>query len=165
MWQKVPSKGVPSNFPVGTCQTFGWSHQSISTEQPQISYTGKSLYLFFRFLLRWTRIQEYSLSNAYLILVGNKCDMEKDRAVTYEKEKQLAEQTGHEFFETSAKDNVNVLRVFERLVELIISDSNNDNDKDRYKMLKCRRFTAQKLTTNGDKIIDTPCSNNFKEQN
>lgn len=46
--------------------------------------------------------------NAYLILVGNKCDMEKDRAVTYEKEKQLAEQTGLEFFETSAKDNVSV---------------------------------------------------------
>ena len=34
--------------------------------------------------------------------------MEKDRAVTYEKEKQLAEQTGLEFFETSAKDNVSV---------------------------------------------------------
>ena len=41
--------------------------------------------------------------------------MEKDRAVTYEKEKQLAEQTGLEFFETSAKDNVSVLRVFECL--------------------------------------------------
>ena len=54
--------------------------------------------------------------------------MEKDRAVTYEKEKQLAEQTGLEFFETSAKDNVSVLRVFERLVELIVSDANNDNE-------------------------------------
>ena len=144
MWEKVPSKGVPSNFPLGTCQTFGWSHQSISTEQPQISYTGKSLYLFFRFLLRRTQIQEYSLSNAYLILVGNKCDMEKDRAVTYEKEKQLAEQTGLEFFETSAKDNVSVLRVFERLVELIMRDANNDNDKDRYKMLKCLRILQPK---------------------
>lgn len=91
--------------------------------------------------------------------------MEKDRAVTYEKEKQLAEQTELEFFETSAKDNVSVLRVFERLVEFIMSDANNDNDKDRYKMLKCWRFTTQQLTTNGDKIIETPWSNNFKEQN
>ena len=48
-------------------------------------------------------------------------------------------------------------------VELIMSDANNDNDKDRYKVLKCWRFTAQKLTTNGDKIIETPWSNNFKE--
>ena len=62
--------------------------------------------------------------------------MEKDRAVTYENEKQLAEQTELEFFETSAKDNVSVLRVFERLVEFIMSDANNDNEKDRYKMLK-----------------------------
>ena len=91
--------------------------------------------------------------------------MEKDRAVTYEKEKQLAEQTGLEFFETSAKDNVSVLRVFERLVEFIMSDANNDNDKDRYKMLKWWRFATQQLTTNGDKIIETPWSNNFKEQN
>ena len=91
--------------------------------------------------------------------------MQKDRAVTYEKEKQLAEQTGLEFFETSAKDNVSVLRVFERLVEFIMSDANNDNDKDRYKMLKWWRFATQQLTTNGDKIIETPWSNNFKEQN
>ena len=91
--------------------------------------------------------------------------MEKERAVTYEKEKQLAEQTGLGFFETSAKYNVSVLRVFERLVEFITSDANNDNDKDRYKMLKCWRFAGQKLTTNGDKIIETPWSNNFKEKN
>ena len=50
-------------------------------------------------------------------------------------------------------------------VELIMSDANNDNDKDRYKMLKCWRFATQQLTTNGDKIIETPWSNNFKEQN
>ena len=50
-------------------------------------------------------------------------------------------------------------------VELIMSDANNDNEKDRYKMLKCWRFAAQKLTTKGDKIIETPWSNNFKEQN
>ena len=98
----------------------------------------------------------FSVQRSYLILLGNKCDMEKDIAVTYETEKQLAEQTGLEFFQTSAKDNVSVLRVFERPVELIMSDPNNDNDKDRYKMLKCWRFTTQKLTTNGDKIIETP---------
>ena len=35
------------------------------------------------------QIKDYSLSNAYLTLVGNKCDMEKERAVTYEKESNL----------------------------------------------------------------------------
>ena len=51
--------------------------------------------------------------------------------------------------------NVSALRVFKCLVELTMSDANNDNDK----MLKCWRFAAQKLTTNSDKIIEIPWSN------
>lgn len=43
-----------------------------------------------------------------MILVGNKCDMEDERVISYERGKQLAEQLGIEFFETSAKENINV---------------------------------------------------------
>ena len=43
-----------------------------------------------------------------MILVGNKCDMEDERVISYERGKQLADQLGLEFFETSAKENVNV---------------------------------------------------------
>ncbi|CAH3188901.1 unnamed protein product, partial [Porites evermanni] len=138
-----------------TCNSIGQSLSLVIRVTKSSFFLGLTMSVHYQ-KKRWTQIQEYSLSNTYLILVGNKCDMEKDRAVTYEKEKRLTEQTGLEFFETSAKDNVSVLRVFERLVELMMSDANNDNNKDRYKMLKCWRLAAQKLTTNGDKIIETP---------
>lgn len=43
-----------------------------------------------------------------MILVGNKCDMEDERVISFERGKQLAEQLGIEFFETSAKENIHV---------------------------------------------------------
>ena len=43
-----------------------------------------------------------------VILVGNKCDMEDERVISYERGKQLADSLGLQFFETSAKENINV---------------------------------------------------------
>lgn len=57
---------------------------------------------------RVTQIKTYSWDNAQVILVGNKCDMEDERVISYERGRQLAEQLGVEFFETSAKENINV---------------------------------------------------------
>jgi Ras-related protein Rab-8A len=46
------------------------------------------------------------------ILVGNKSDMaDEKRAVPYAKGQALAEEYGMRFFETSAKDNLNVEEV------------------------------------------------------
>ena len=58
--------------------------------------------------LRCTQIKTYSWDNAQVILVGNKCDMEDERVISFERGKQLADSLGLEFFETSAKDNINV---------------------------------------------------------
>lgn len=55
-----------------------------------------------------TQIKTYSWDNAQVILVGNKCDMEEERVVSAERGRQLAEQLGVEFYETSAKENINV---------------------------------------------------------
>lgn len=57
---------------------------------------------------RVTQIKTYSWDNAQVILVGNKCDMEDERVISFERGKQLADQLGVEFFETSAKENINV---------------------------------------------------------
>ncbi|VDO37262.1 unnamed protein product, partial [Brugia timori] len=66
-----------------------------------------------------TQIKTYSWENAQVVLVGNKCDMDDERVVSCERGKQLADQLGLEFFETSAKENINVKAVFEKLVEII----------------------------------------------
>lgn len=57
---------------------------------------------------RVTQIKTYSWDNAQVILVGNKCDMDDERVISFERGKQLADQLGVEFFETSAKENINV---------------------------------------------------------
>ncbi|XP_053549457.1 ras-related protein Rab-3B [Bombina bombina] len=66
-----------------------------------------------------TQIKTYSWDNAQVILVGNKCDLEDERVVAPEMGKQLADQLGFEFFEASAKENIQVKQVLERLVDII----------------------------------------------
>ena len=56
--------------------------------------------------------------------------MEEDRVVSYERGKNLADQLGLEFFETSAKENTNVKQVFERLVDIICDKMSESLDSD-----------------------------------
>ncbi|XP_016143633.1 ras-related protein Rab-3A-like [Sinocyclocheilus grahami] len=66
-----------------------------------------------------TQIKTYSWDNAQVLLVGNKCDMDDERVVASERGRQLSEHLGFEYFEASAKDNINVKQTFERLVDII----------------------------------------------
>ncbi|XP_069087968.1 ras-related protein Rab-3D isoform X1 [Pleurodeles waltl] len=75
-----------------------------------------------------TQIKTYSWDNAQVILVGNKCDLEDDRLVPTEDGKRLADELGFEFFEASAKENINVKQVFERLVDIICEKMNESLD-------------------------------------
>ena len=54
-----------------------------------------------------------------MVLVGNKCDLNDSRVVSMEAAKEVAEQLGVEYFETSAKDNINISRTFDTLVDEI----------------------------------------------
>ncbi|EHB12951.1 Ras-related protein Rab-3D [Heterocephalus glaber] len=71
-----------------------------------------------------TQIKTYSWDNAQVILVGNKCDLEDERVVPTEDGWRLANDLGFEFFEASAKENINVKQVFERLVDVICEKMN-----------------------------------------
>ncbi|XP_023238813.1 ras-related protein Rab-3C-like [Centruroides sculpturatus] len=77
-----------------------------------------------------TQIKTHSWDNAQVILVGNKCDMEDERVVSAERGKQLSMQLGLEFFETSAKENINVTTVFEHLVDGICNKMSESLDSD-----------------------------------
>ncbi|KAK6311842.1 hypothetical protein J4Q44_G00175060 [Coregonus suidteri] len=77
-----------------------------------------------------TQIKTYSWDNAQVILVGNKCELEDDRLVPTEDSQRLAEELGFQFFEASAKDNINVKQVFERLVDVICEKMNESMDGD-----------------------------------
>ncbi|XP_008937855.1 PREDICTED: ras-related protein Rab-3B-like, partial [Merops nubicus] len=77
-----------------------------------------------------TQIKTYSWDNAQVILVGNKCDMEDERIVPVEKGKHLADQLGFDYFEASAKENINVRQVFERLVDIICEKMSESMESD-----------------------------------
>lgn len=97
-----------------------------------------------------TQIKTYSWDNAQVILVGNKCDMEDERVVSTDRGKQLADQLGLEFFETSAKENVNVKCVFERLVDIICDKMSEslDSDPNLSGASKGTRLSDQQNNTN-----------------
>ncbi|AWP05793.1 putative ras-related protein Rab-3D-like isoform 3 [Scophthalmus maximus] len=95
-----------------------------------------------------TQIKTYSWDNAQVVLVGNKLDLEEDRQVQTEDAQRLATELGFQFFEASAKDNVNVKQVFEQLVDVICEKMNDSVNGD----------ASLSANPKGDGLKDTPGS-------
>lgn len=74
-------------------------------------------------------IEKNANKNVYKILVGNKCDLEDKRTVSYQQGKELAETYGMQFIETSAKSNTNVEEAFHLLGREVMKLSLNDKEK------------------------------------
>ena len=68
-------------------------------------------------------IEKNANKNVYKLLIGNKCDLEDKRKVTYQEGKDFAESNGMKFIETSAKDNTKVQEAFELLTSEIMKSA------------------------------------------
>lgn len=67
----------------------------------------------FDHVIGWMRdIKTRAPPDCDIVLCGNKSDLDNDRVVTYDEGKQLAEEYGVEFFETSALTGQNVEKMF-----------------------------------------------------
>ena len=60
-----------------------------------------------------------------ICLIGNKCDLEGKRAVSYEEGKNFAEENGLLFFETSAKDGTNIQECFIESATILVDKIEN----------------------------------------
>jgi small GTP-binding protein len=60
-----------------------------------------------------SEIKEYADSKVNILLIGNKCDMEADRKVSFEEGQALANSIGTHFYEVSAKNNIRVAEAYE----------------------------------------------------
>ncbi|XP_054152781.1 ras-related protein Rab-3-like [Oppia nitens] len=97
----------------------------------------------FQCIEQWLEVfRNIAPDGAPVVLVGNKCDIsgggdgyddndsqhrqyhqpKQHRVISYEMGQQLADKLELDFYETSAKDNINVDNVFDRLVDLICDD-------------------------------------------
>ncbi|NXG50025.1 RAB10 protein, partial [Psilopogon haemacephalus] len=75
----------------------------------------------FQSISSWMKdIYEKAGDEVDIILLGNKCDKESERVVPKQKGEKLAWEHGIPFFETSAKDNVNIEDAFSVLTEEIL---------------------------------------------
>ena len=68
-------------------------------------------------------IEKNANKNVYKLLIGNKCDLEDKRKVTYQEGKDFATSNGMQFIETSAKNDTKVKDAFELLTQEIIKAS------------------------------------------
>ena len=61
-------------------------------------------------------IDRFAKENVLKFLIGNKCDIDKKRAITYEEGRELGLQYNMPFMETSAKENINIDDAFHTLI-------------------------------------------------
>ena len=86
-------------------------------------------YSFFN-IRQWMKdISENASDSISRVIVGNKCDMISDRCVSAEKGKALAKDYGVAFYETSAKNDINVQEVFVDFAKEIIAQKYSDEDE------------------------------------
>lgn len=67
------------------------------------------------------QIEQHASKDVAKVLVGNKADRE-DKVIDAETGKQLADEYGLEFFETSAKTGLNISELFQHIAHNIIKD-------------------------------------------
>ena len=73
------------------------------------------------------KIKEKCRKDTKVILLGNKTDLEEEREVTQDEGKDLANENGFIFMESSCKDNYNVSDAFTTLVEMTNNEYNKLN--------------------------------------
>ena len=85
-----------------------------------------------------------------LILVGNKCDLEKQRAVPKEEAEEFAKNNNMLFYETSALTGVNIQKMFQDSAKKIIANASKDvyNLSDEDCGIKVKKTFMEKIKKN-----------------
>ena len=71
---------------------------------------------------RLNHIAEHGPDDSTVILVGNKTDLKKQRTITPELARQMADNNGIKYFECSTKENHNITEIFEYTIDKIVED-------------------------------------------
>lgn len=107
---------------------------------------------------KWMKqIKENAANDVLLVLVGNKNDLENQRVVSKEEGEKLAEEQNMPFYETSAKEDMNIKEVFMKIGCDILSKINScekseilENAVERSKSHTVRNFDGNQDENNSD---------------
>ena len=103
----------------------------------------------FKNLSNWLiEIEKNSSKNVLKVLIGNKCDLEDKRLVSYNQGKEFADTYGLKFIETSAKKNLNVNEAFETLGRELMNASSDKKIVKQNNNKKISVAKAQDLNVN-----------------
>lgn len=96
-----------------------------------------------------------------IVLVGNKCDLEEERAVSKDEGKSMAEKFGEhcKFLEASAKESINVEEIFMSLVRLVDrfeGGGGDDGEDDAEEKKPTTKKEPKKKTSSGGKKFNIP---------
>ena len=85
----------------------------------------------FHYIDTWLkRDEKYLNDDVVKLLIGNKCDLKEDRQVSYTEGQDYAERLGIRFFETSAKDCINVEEAFVTMTKEIEAQAEAKEDEE-----------------------------------
>ena len=92
----------------------------------------------FNSIKRWVEgIKEnIKMEELGLIIVGNKCDLKKEKIITDEMKKELEDSLNIKIIEGSAKEKINVNESFEKLVDIMMEIKMKNNNLDKNKTIK-----------------------------
>ena len=94
----------------------------------------------FEHLNSWLiEIEKNGNKNVYKLLIGNKSDLEEQRAIKKEEGEEFASINGLEFFETSAKENYQVQEAFITLTRDIIKTVSKEKPMDLNASIKLKK--------------------------
>ena len=80
----------------------------------------------------WLQDAQNVENNFQKLLIGNKSDLSEKRQIKKEDMEKLGQKMGMETFETSAKDNINVSEVFQKIAELILDGKSEKEILEKY---------------------------------
>merc|ERR1712154_117880 len=73
-----------------------------------------------------SNIKTYSDINCQRLLIGNKCDLENDREITKDRGECIALENKMNFYECSAKHDINITNAFIQIAKQIINQAKLD---------------------------------------
>ena len=91
-----------------------------------------------------------------VLLIGTKCDLADERVVSQEEAQQLAAESGMTYFETSAKEGINVSEAFTEMIDLVYKSkfARQDDDDGAIAAAPQQREGTIKLSRASEKKVE-----------